>query len=396
MVLRPLTLIGIIISIVTGTSLGVVLHIYYKKDPAPPAETLSEALRHVQENYVETISEEKLLKLAIDGMMDGLDDHSDYLDPSAFNDLEANATGKFGGIGIELGLVDGYFTVIAPMDDTPAQDAGLKPGDRITGVDGTPVRGKKLPDLVNSLRGVPGSTVELAVYRKDADRSMDLTIERAVIRVASVRSRLLEPDIAYVRISQFQTQTGEDLGDELAELEEENGAPLGGLVLDLRNNPGGTLLSSVEVADQFLDEGLIVYTQGRLKSSFARYRATRGDDLDGSPIVVLINGGSASASEIVAGALQDHGRARVGGSRSFGKGSVQSVVPLDEKQALKITTAYYYTPNGRSIHKKGIEPDIEFKGETHEELLAEAVDLLKQMQPDTRHARLDEAPVRDI
>ncbi len=377
MVLRPLTLIGIIVSIVTGISLGVLVHIMTRDhSPAQPAQTLNAALRQVSENYVEEISEEELLGHALEGMMHSLDDHSNFLDKDAFTALQESTSGHFGGIGIELGLVDGYFTVIAPMDGTPAALAGLKAGDRITALNNTPVKGMLLSDLIHELRGEPGSAVSLRIKRQDLDQALDFDITRAVIEVASVQGRLLEPGYGYVRIASFQDSTGADLYDALANLQGGDNAALKGLVVDLRNNPGGTLQSSIEVADHFLDQGLIVYTEGRLNSSFAKYRATKGDLLDGMPIVVLINGGSASASEIVAGALQDHGRAKLMGSKSYGKGSVQSVLPLNDDQALKITTAYYFTPTGRSIHNKGIDPDVNFEGE-EEVMLNEAVQLLK-------------------
>ena len=385
MVLRPLTLVGIIVSIVTGLSLGVAAHLYTRDHtPADPSSTLSEALRQVSESYVTEVSEEELLQFAIDGMMNGLDEHSDYLDPSSFEHLQTSTTGRFGGIGIELGVVEGYFTVISPMDDTPAQRAGLAPGDRIKAVNGDSVKGIKLKALIEQLRGEPGSEVTLSIERSEQD-DFDVTLERANIRVASVRHRMLEPGYGYVRISQFQTSTSKDVIEALEALNEFD--DLQGLVIDLRNNPGGTLQSSVEVADQFLDEGLIVYTEGRLKSSHAKYRATRGDRIDGKPIVVLINGGSASASEIVAAALQDHGRATLLGTKSYGKGSVQSVLPLDDEQALKLTTAYYYTPLGTSIHERGIEPDVTLKLD-EELLLDEAVQHLKSQYQD-QHVYLD-------
>lgn len=391
MTLRPLTLIGIIVSIVTGTSLGVLLHLYtdHRHNPqaaAKPAATLSEALRHVAENYVEEVDQTELMDNAIDGMMRSLDDHSSYLNSSAFDALEANTRGEFGGIGIELGLVDGFFTVITPMDETPAYNAGIQAGDRITALDGQAVKGKKLMDIVHTLRGEPGSAVTMRVVREGEDEPLEFNLERAVIHLESVRSRQLEPGYGYLRISQFQTNTAQDVEIALGRLEQE--VPLQGLILDLRNNPGGTLQASVQVADQFLDKGLIVYTEGRLKSSYAKYRATRGDLLAGAPIVVLINHGSASASEIVAGALQDHGRATLVGSKSFGKGSVQSVVPLASDQALKITTAHYFTPNGRSIHNKGIEPDVPHTGED-EAVLAQALEMLKLTNPEPLQARLD-------
>ena len=385
--LRPLTLVGIIISIATGTSLGVLAHIKTRAADTPP-QTLRSALEHVSSAYVEEIDQQELLDSAIDGIMHGLDDHSTYLNPKAFKDLEASTTGQFGGIGIELGLVDGFFTVVAPMDGTPADLVGLEAGDRITALDGDPVKGKKLVDIIKILRGEPGSGVLMQIQR-DED-SLEFSIEREVISVTSVRSRLLEPGYGYIRISQFQTTTAHDVDNALYKLVEEELGPLKGLVLDLRNNPGGTLQSSVKVSDYFLESGIIVSTKGRLKSSHAKHAATSGDKLDGAPIVVLINGGSASASEIVAGALQDHNRATLMGSTSYGKGSVQSVIPLNDAQALKLTTAYYYTPNGRSIHKKGIEPDIEIDAD-EESVLDQAIQTLKQHADTTPIAYADDS-----
>lgn len=385
MVLRPLTLIGIILSIVTGLALGVGTHLYTRDKAPDPSRTLSEALRQVSESYVTEISEAALLEFAIEGMMNGLDEHSAYLDPGSFESLQTTTSGRFGGIGIELGLVDGYFTVVAPMDGTPAAAAGLEPGDRITAVNGDPIKGVKLSRLIKILRGVPGSPVSLSILRKDTD-TFDVRIRRAIIRVTSVKSRLLEPGYGYVRISQFQNNTSRDVAAALKALAAEDGGDLKGLVLDLRNNPGGTLQSSVDVADHFLDGGLIVYTEGRLQSSHAKYRATKGDKLNGVPMVVLINSGSASASEIVAAALGDHNRATLIGSKSYGKGSVQSVLPLDDAQALKITTAYYFTPAGTSIHQKGIEPDVTLRLDA-ERLVDEAVQHLKSLSQ-TRHVYL--------
>lgn len=388
MVLRPLTLIGIIVSIVTGLTLGIAAHLYTRdRIPADPSSTLSEALRQVSESYVTEVSEKELLEYAIEGMMNGLDEHSDYLDPTSFESLQTSTSGRFGGIGIELGLVDGFFTVIAPMDDTPAARADLRPGDVITAVDGDSLKGVKLKRLIRLLRGDPGSEVTITIAR-EGQSDFDVDLERAIVKVASVKSRLLEPGYGYLRISQFQVGTSADVEDALETLREND--DLKGLVLDLRNNPGGTLQSSVEVADHFLEEGLIVYTEGRLQSSHAKYRATRGDHLDGMPIVVLINGGSASASEIVAAALQDHGRATLIGSKSYGKGSVQSVLPLDDEQALKLTTAFYFTPSGASIHEKGVIPDIALNLDD-EQLLDEAVQHLKT-EIATQHVYLSQDP----
>ncbi len=391
MAMRPLTLVGIIVSIVTGVILGVAFHVHTRDHtPAGAAATLSQALRQVSNSYVEEVSEAELLEYAVDGMMRGLDAHSDFLNKADFRALEATTSGRFGGVGIELGLVDGYFVVVAPIDGTPAARAGILSGDRITALDGEPVRGWQLTDIIDKLRGEPGSAVAMRVYREADDESMVFDIERAVIEVASVRSRMLEPGYGYIRISQFQNATGSDVAEALFTMNDSPSGPLRGLVLDLRNNPGGTLQSSVEVVDHFLNKGLIVYTEGRLKSSHAKYRASRGDLLEGMPLVVLINGGSASASEIVAGALQDHGRATLVGTTSYGKGSVQSVLPLDDDKALKLTTAYYFTPSGRSIHETGIDPDVNMDG-SENDLLDEAVVVLKQAGRETLQARLDTA-----
>ena len=385
--LRALTLVGIIISTVTGLSLGVLGYLHlYPKAPSHVADTLNAAVAEVAHNYVDEISEEQLLQYAIEGMMQGLDEHSDYLGPEAYNSLQATTTGRFGGIGIELGVVEDQFTVVAPMDDTPASKAGIKSGDYIKAVDGERTDEMRMRDIVNRLRGKPGSDVTLTIAR-EAEADKDYTLERAIIRIASVRSRLLAPDFGYLRISQFQANTGSDVASHVASLTEDNGGQLAGLVLDLRNNPGGTLQSSVEVADHFLQQGLIVSTAGRQPISEASYEATEGDILAGQPIVVLINGGSASASEIVAAALKDSDRATVLGTTSYGKGSVQSVVPLADDQALKLTTAYYYGPNGETIDKVGVAPDI--KADLDEELLLDrAVELLRSLGQEQLQARL--------
>jgi len=386
MTLRPITLVGIIISIVTGLALGVAVHLrIFSHNPTNPSNTLSEALRQVSESYVTEISEAELLQFAIDGMMNGLDEHSGYLDPNSYQSLQPTTTAPIGGIGFELGVVEGHFTVIAPMDGTPAAYAGLEPGDRINTVNDKTVRGMKMKRLIKLLRGEPGSVVKLSISR-EGEKDFVVDLERAIIRVASVKSHMMEPGYGYLRISQFQTSTGKDVRKAINMLNADESGPLEGLVLDLRNNPGGTLQSSVEVADHFLNEGLIVYTEGRLRSSHAKYRATFGDLLDGVPLVVLINRGSASASEIVAAALKDHGRAQLFGAKSYGKGSVQSVLPLDDEQALKLTTAYYYTPSGASIHQMGIEPDVVLSVDD-EVLLSEAIQHLKR-QAATQHVYL--------
>jgi carboxyl-terminal processing protease len=330
---------------------------------------------------------------ALRGMLDNLDAHSNYLDPDDYSNLQAETSGQFGGVGIELGLVDDFFTVIAPLDDTPASAAGLQSGDRITKIDDQTLRGKKLMEVVKLLRGEPGSTLQLRIVREETT-PFNVTLTRATIEIASVKGHLIEPGYGYIRISQFQSRTSEDFARQLKDLIRDNKAALDGLVLDLRNNPGGVLQASVAVADTFLEDGLIVYTEGRLPTSRLKYRASGKDVLDGAPIVVLINEGSASAAEIVAGALQDHKRAKLVGTKSYGKGSVQSVMPLSGNRAIKLTTAYYYTPEGRSIQKIGIEPDIlvEFSVVTadhyDEVLMARALAVLKEDSADGLHARL--------
>lgn len=393
--LRPITLIGIVVSMVTGVAMGITGYRAWLAEPlaSVPARAFDEVLRQVQANYVSEVSEEDLMISALRGMLDELDDHSLFLDRRDFRDLQADTSGEFGGIGIELGLTDGYFTVIAPMNGTPAARAGLRAGDRIVAVDGDSLKGEKLIDVVQRLRGEPGTEVALEIRR--ADERTTVTLERAVIALASVDARLLEPGFGYVRISQFQSGTAAAFEEALADLEQISGEDgLHGVILDLRDNPGGVLQASVAVADALLERGMIVYTEGRQPSSRHTYRASAGDLLDAAPVVVLMNRGSASAAEIVAGALQDHGRATVMGSTSYGKGSVQSVMPVSGEQAIKLTTAYYYTPSGRSIHHAGIDPDVAHdRGEESAEaydarLLSDALGLLKERAGSRLHARL--------
>ncbi len=360
MSLRPLTLFGIVVSMVTGIALGISgYHAWLAPaSESPEAEAINAVLEQVRDSYVDEVEEHHLVSGALKGMLGNLDPHSSYLEGIEFDDLQAETNGEFGGIGVELGLVDGYFTVVSPIDDTPASRAGLKPGDRMLELEQEPLRGQRLTEVVDRLRGEPGTNVQLTISREGLVEPMDIELTRAVIEIASVNSRLLEPGYGYVRISQFQNDTGDDFARAIKALVTENNGALDGLVLDLRNNPGGVLQASVAVADTLLEDGLIVYTAGRLPSSHLKYRASGRDVLSGAPVAVLINDGSASAAEIVAGALKDHNRATLLGVTSYGKGSVQSVMPLDDDRAIKLTTAYYYTPNGESIHNRGIEPDI--------------------------------------
>jgi len=374
------------IGVALGVALGYGGHLLFDHDDklitAPDLHTLSEVIAEVRDNYVEPRSENQLLDDGIRGVMSGLDEHSVFLDERALTNLTEQTTGHFGGIGVEVTFDDGTFKIIAPIDDTPAQRAGLYAGDELISIDDAPVLGRTLDQVTDALRGEPGTEVRLAVHRDNGN--FDFSIHRAAIDVDSVRTRALEPGYGYARISQFQTGTGAEFVKAIEALQAQDG-PLQGLVLDLRNNPGGVLQASVEVADAFLTDtdGLIVYTEGRQRSTDLRYLASGPDLLKGAPVVVLINKGSASASEIVAGALQDHRRALVLGSTSYGKGSVQAVLPLDHHRALKLTTALYYTPSGRSIQSKGIQPDVEMDADStsdadSEALLAAAVRQLKQ------------------
>ncbi|WP_028238302.1 S41 family peptidase [Stutzerimonas azotifigens] len=331
------------------------------KAPLPLDElrTFTEVLDRIKAAYVEPVDDKTLLENAIKGMLSNLDPHSAYLEPEAFADLQETTSGEFGGLGIEVGIEeDGFIRVVAPIDDTPASKAGLEAGDLIVKIDGHPTKGMTIMQAVEQMRGKPGTEVSLTLVR-EGGKPFDVTLTRSNIKVKSVKSQLLEPNYGYLRITQFQVASGEEVAKALASMRKENGGKkLEGLVLDLRNNPGGVLQSAVEVADHFLTKGLIVYTKGRIANSELRFSADPADASEGVPLVVLINGGSASASEIVAGALQDHKRGVVMGTESFGKGSVQTVLPLNNDRALKLTTALYYTPNGRSIQAQGIDPDI--------------------------------------
>ncbi|MCW8955680.1 MAG: S41 family peptidase [Gammaproteobacteria bacterium] len=326
--------------------------------PLDQLRNFSDIFSRIKSDYVEEVEDTDLLKHAIKGMLSGLDPHSSYLDPNEYEELQIGTTGEFGGLGIQVGMEDGFVKVISPIDDTPAFHAGLKSGDLIIRIDQKPVKGMTLNDAVNIMRGKPGTKITLLVLREGNNEPLTFVLERAIIKVKSVKSRILQQDYGYVRISTFQSRTAHHLIEAIDQLVEDNKQSLKGLVLDLRNNPGGVLNAASEVSDLFLNEGLIVFTKGRVKNSYYEYRAKPGDALGGAPLVVLINGGSASASEIVAGALQDHKRAILMGSKSFGKGSVQTIQELRNGGAVKMTTARYYTPSGRSIQAQGIVPDI--------------------------------------
>ena len=318
----------------------------------------SDIFSRIKSDYVEEIDDKTLLEHAIRGMLSGLDPHSSYLDADEYKELRIGTTGQFGGLGIQVSMDGGFVKVISPIDDTPAFEAGIEAGDLIIRLDQTSVKGLSLNEAVKIMRGTPGTEIELTIIREGESKPLSIKVIRDIIKVKSVKSRMLDPGYGYVRISNFQSRTGPHLLEAINKLKKENEGELNGLVIDLRNNPGGVLNAAAEVSDMFLNKGKLVYTEGRLENSHFEFNAKPGDVLDGAPVVVLINGGSASASEIVAGALQDHNRAVVMGTKSFGKGSVQTIQELRSGGAVKITTARYFTPSGRSIQGEGITPDI--------------------------------------
>jgi carboxyl-terminal processing protease len=343
--------------------------------PVEELRAFSEVFGRIKSDYVEPVSDKKLITDAIAGMLNGLDPHSAYLDAEAFKELQVGTHGEFGGLGIEVGMEDGVLKVISPIEDTPAYNAGIKSGDFIIKIDDTLIKGMALNDAVKRMRGKPGSKIVLTIIRKDEPRPLVLTLVRAVIKVQSVKPKLLESGYGFVRITQFQEMTGENLATALENLVKQNHGPLKGLVLDLRNDPGGLLTGAVAVSSAFLPkDALVVYTEGRTEDAKMRltanpenylrshnekdYLKAVPDSIKSVTLIVLVNAGSASASEIVAGALQDHKRAVIMGVQTFGKGSVQTVLPLGNNTGIKLTTARYYTPGGRSIQAKGIVPDI--------------------------------------
>ena len=320
-------------------------------------ETFANILAIVQRNYVKEVETEKLITGAIEGMLGSLDPHSSYLTGDAYRELQTETEGRFGGLGLEITVRNGVLTVISPIEGTPAARAGVQPGDQVVGIDDRSTEELGLADAVKRLRGPKGSSVTISVRREGQEKLLKFTIVRDVIEISSVRAHVLESGFLYARIAQFQDRTSENLRAALAK-EQPGGESIKGFVLDLRNNPGGLLNQAVGVSDLFLDSGLIVYTNGRQDQQKQKFSASRENSRTGFPMVVLVNGGSASASEIVAGALQDHKRALILGTKTFGKGSVQTILPLGGRSALRLTTAEYFTPNGRSIHDIGIQPDI--------------------------------------
>ncbi len=373
---------GVLAGVVLGLIATVSLDVFALKPnkstlPLSQLKKFSEVYARIKNDYVETVDDKKLMTDAISGMLKGLDPHSDYLDEDSFKQLREGTSGEFGGLGIEVSQENGFIKVIAPIDDTPAKKSGVKSGDLIIRLDDKSVKDMSLSDAVKMMRGKPGEPIELVITRDGRTAPLKIKIIRAIIKVKSVKQRMLEKDYAYLRISSFQSKTSASTREAIATLKKENKSTIKGLVLDLRDNPGGVLTGAVEVSDVFLTSGNIVYTEGRVEDAVMSYDATPDDLLEGAPLVVLVNQGSASASEIVAGALQDHKRALVLGVKTFGKGSVQTVLPLDETTGLKLTTARYFTPSGRSIQAKGIEPDIivedlqfKSKGESKDDIAA--------------------------
>jgi len=326
--------------------------------PLDELRTFTEIFAKIKSDYVEQVDDKELLENAIRGMLEGLDPHSAYLDGDSYKDLQEGTSGEFGGLGIEVGMENGFVKVISPIDDTPAQKAGIKAGDLIIKLDDRSVKGMSLNDAVDIMRGKPGDPITLTIIRESEERPLVITIVRDIIKTKSVRFETLEPGFGYLRISSFQSHTVEGLRQAIDKLKKDNSEKLKGIVLDLRNNPGGILNAAVGVSDMFLNKGMIVYTEGRKKDSKLKFNAKPNAKLPDVPLIVLVNAGSASASEIVAGALQDHGRGIIMGEKTFGKGSVQTILPMNNNAALKLTTARYYTPNGRSIQASGITPDI--------------------------------------
>lgn len=350
-----------LVGIVLGLSLAIGHSVYALKDkqdiPFEELQAFTEVFSRIKSDYVESVDDKQLIEDAIKGMLNGLDPHSSYLNTAEFSELKIGTTGQFGGLGIEVGMENGFVKVISPIDDTPAARAGIQSSDLIIKLDDKPVKGMTLNEAVKLMRGKPNTDIVLTIIRDGESKPLIITLTREIIRVKSVKNRMLEPGYGYVRITNFQSRTTTDLLKAISDLQKQD--KLEGLILDLRNNPGGVLNGAVGVSDAFINDGLIVYTEGRIDDSSHRYLATPGDSLNGAPLVILINGGSASASEIVAGAMQDHKRAIIMGTKSFGKGSVQTIQELRNGSAVKLTTARYFTPDGRSIQAKGIVPDIE-------------------------------------
>jgi carboxyl-terminal processing protease len=377
-----------------GLSLGLAGGVFADKPAAPAddlpwqdARTLADVLERVKHDYVNAVDDHQLLQAAIRGMVSSLDPYSAYLDGDAYDEVKISSSGQYSGVGIEVSMEDEEVVVVAPFEGSPAAAAGIRSGDVIASIDGIPVNTTTLADTIGRMRGQEGTSVKIGILREGSSEPLQFTLKRSRVELHSVKSELLEPGIGYLRISQFSETTGDDVDTALKNLRKRNGSPLKGLVLDLRNNPGGVLEAAVSVSDAFLDSGVIVTAKGRTPESKFEMDATPGDALNGAPIVILVNGGSASAAEIVAGALKDNHRATLMGRTTFGKGSVQTVIPLAGNRAIKLTTSLYYTPSGISINHRGIAPDIELERDPKPPAVTLPADApLMQRDPEVRRA----------
>jgi carboxyl-terminal processing protease len=367
MIKKSRNVLFLALGLVIGLSLGLARGVQAEKPvlgadiPWQDAHMLAAVLERVKHDYVNPVDDHQLLQAAIRGMVASLDPYSAYLDGDEYDEVKISSSGRYFGIGIDLSIEDEQVVVIAPFDGSPAALAGIHSGDVIVTIDGVPVNSNTLADTIGRMRGEEGTTVKIGIMREGSSEPILFTLKRSKVELHSVKSEMLEPGFAYVRISQFSETTGDDLNAALKDLRKHNGGPLKGLVLDMRDNPGGVLEAAVSVADTFIDSGVIVTAKGRTPDSKFEMDATPGDALNGAPIIVLVNGGSASAAEIVAGALKDQHRARLMGRTTFGKGSVQTIIPLSDDRAVKLTTSLYYTPSGVSINHRGIAPDIELE-----------------------------------
>jgi carboxyl-terminal processing protease len=394
MIKKPRHLISVAAAVAIGTSLGLGGAVLADK-PAQPgtdlpwqdARMLADVLERVKHDYVNPVDDHQLLQAAIRGMVSSLDPYSAYLDGDEYDEVKISSSGQYSGVGIEVSMEDDQVVVVSPFEGSPAAEAGIRSGDVIASIDGIPVNTTTLADTIGRMRGKEGTSVKIGILRSGSTEPLQFTLKRSRVELHSVKAEMLESGMGYARISQFSETTGDDLEAALKDLRKRNAGPLKGLVLDLRNNPGGVLEAAVAVSDTFLDSGVIVTAKGRTPESKFEMDATPGDALNGAPIVVLINGGSASAAEIVAGALKDNHRAKLMGRTSFGKGSVQTVIPLTGDRAIKLTTSLYYTPSGISINHRGIAPDIELERDPKPPSVPVPADApLMQRDPDVRRA----------
>ncbi len=368
MVEKSRKLLWMVAGVAIGLSLGSARGVWAERPaalgkdlPWQDAHMFAEVLDRVEHDYVNPVDDHQLLQAAIRGMVASLDPYSSYLDGDEYDEIKISSSGRYSGVGIEVSMEDDQVVVVSPFEGSPAAIAGIRTGDVIATIDGIPVNTTTLADTIGRMRGKEGTSVKIGILREGSAEPLQFTLERSRVELHSVKSELAEPGFGYLRIAEFSETTGDDTVSALRALRKRNGAPLKGLVLDLRNNPGGVLEAAVAVADAFLEGGVIVSAKGRTPESQFSMNATPGDELNGAPIMVLVNGGSASAAEIVAGALKDHRRAKLMGRTTFGKGSVQTVMPLSGDRAIKLTTSLYYTPSGVSINHRGIAPDIELE-----------------------------------